>query len=126
MIDKPTPEDIAQGLAILSAVVSTFEERAAAGTDDPQAVMEIIKSIVGAALSLRAPKHNAKKPLRGLGYTFDDAIVVAHLADFDGNMSAALRAHYPNADEEQIKVHANRIRSHTRDIVAAGMPDYVG
>jgi hypothetical protein len=38
-------------------------------------------------------------------------------------MTAALVAHYPNADPEQIRVHAKRIRQHTKEIDAANVPD---
>jgi len=105
-------------MVIMRGVIEAFEAKVATGTEDPAAVVLTVKRIIGAALAhgRRPRKKTEKKPPRGLGYTKDEALIIASLPWHKGNMSAAIRAHYPLADGEQIRVHAKRIRERTNEI----------
>lgn len=112
-------------------------------------ILTALKPMLSAAMRRGVPDRMSDKPPRGLGYgqlgrqeigtngkplarsdgeplkytTPDDAMIVASLPWFKGNMSEAIRAHYPEIaeDAEKIKVHARRIREHRKEI-----EDFIG
>jgi len=124
--DQATPENVAQSLKILRAVVATFDERVslllASDHPDPDELARAllaVKKIVGATGAFGRRKRTSNKPNRGLGYSKDDALIVASLPWYKGNMSAAVSAHYPLAPHELVQVHERRIRGHRAEIEKA-------
>jgi hypothetical protein len=118
-----TPEEIAEGIKIVRGLLDAFEGRAT--QDDPAMVRSTLVTLVDALMSHGRPERTSDKPPRGVGYgqmgkdgytTPDEAMIVASLPWFKGNMSAAIRAHYPRADADEVQVHARRIRGRQAEI----------
>jgi hypothetical protein len=116
--------ELDDSFAIARDLLARLEERHSAGELDPVETRKTLVMIVGALMQHGRPERTSDKPPRGLGYgqmgadgytTPDDAMIVASLPWFKG-MSAAIRAHYPRANEEEVRVHARRIREHQRKI----------
>jgi len=119
-------EELQTAFALARMYLDRLEERL--GSEDPDKVRLTLVRVIGSLRSHGRPERASDKPPRGLGYgqmgpdgytTPDDAMIVASLPWFRGNMSAAIRAHYPDADPEKVRVHARRIREHQREIVDA-------
>lgn len=123
--DKVSREDVASGLSIFRAVAQTFEERLSAllegDASEKQlaAALRAIKGMISIAHDYHYPPHTSKKPPRGLGYTKDDAMIVASLPWFDNNWTAAIAAHHPRYTADEIRNCAKRIREHQRAIDGA-------
>jgi hypothetical protein len=119
--------DIDEGMKILRGCIEGFEARVASGTESPEAVMRTVIAVVGAVLAHGRPPSTSKKPPRGLGYGKtvngilepDDAMIVASLPWYGGNMTAAISAHYPEFNADEVRVCARRIRDQGAEIRAA-------
>jgi hypothetical protein len=114
-------QEIKDGFAIARALLDDLEERIERGEEDPERVHVTLAKVVGAVRSHDRPPRTSDKNPRGIGYTMDEAQIVASLSQHQGNMSAAIRAHFPKADEDEVQVHAKRIRDRTREIDATGL-----
>jgi hypothetical protein len=119
--------------AVARGLLELLEERFRIGDADPAAVRATMVNVIGALASHGRPPPAGDKPQRGLGYgqkdrdghlTPDDAMIVASLPWFGGNMSDAIRDHYPEADDEKVRVHARRIRTHRDEIIAVEGDDH--
>ena len=133
---------IDDSFAIASGLLQHLQERYEAGQLDETEVRVTLIEVVGALRAHDTSPRTSDKPPRGLGYgqmgrkettpdgritsytTPDDAMIIASLPWFKGNMSEAIRAHYPEADEEKVRVHARRIRTHRDEIIAAEGDDH--
>jgi hypothetical protein len=119
---KASREAVANGLSIFRAVAQTFDERLSALLDGEAseeqlaAALIAIKGMISIAHDYHYPPHTSKKPPRGLGYTKDDAMIVASLPWFDNNMTAAIASHQPRYTPDDIRNCAKRIREHQRAI----------
>jgi hypothetical protein len=135
-------DEIADGIKGVRGLLDYFEENAA--QDDPAMVRATLVKLAAALISHGRPERTSDKSPRGLGYgqpgkqeigpdgkplfradgqplkytTPDDAMIVASLPWFNGNMSAAIRAHFSkdNLTKEGVDNHADRIRGHRREI----------
>jgi hypothetical protein len=123
-------EPFEDAVAIYRASIEHFESLIAAG--DTEATRLTIKRIVG-AIAQQGRRRDRGNPGRGLGYgtydkdgnlTKDDAQIVASMPEHKNSLTKAIRAHYPEADSEEVRRHAKRIREHMKAIEAAGVPDY--
>jgi hypothetical protein len=119
-----SPEELQTAFALARMYLDRLEERL--GNEDPAKVRLTLIKVIGSLRSHGRPERVSDKPPRGVGYgqmgpdgytTPDDAMIIASLPWFKGNMSAAIRAHYPEADPDKVRVHARRIRDHQREIV---------
>jgi hypothetical protein len=111
--------EIKDSFAIARDLLAYLEERFTNGETDAEATRATLIKIVGALASHGRPTRAGKKPPRGYGYTFDEAQVVASLPWYKDNMSAAIRAQYPKANQDEINNHADRIRGRRAEIIAA-------
>jgi hypothetical protein len=105
--------------AIARDLLAYLEERFRDGLTDPVETRATMVKVVGALAMHGRPPLLGKKPPRGYGYTFDEAQVIASLPWHKGNMSAAIRAQYPKANQDEINNHADRIRRRRDEIVEA-------
>ena len=130
--------ELDDSFAVAQSLLHRLHEQYEAGQLNAEALRITLIGVVGALRAHGRPPRTSDKPERGLGYgqsgkpeirpdgsvvtftTPDDAMIVASLPWFKGNMSAAIRAHYPEADDaEKVRVHARRIREHQREIAEA-------
>jgi hypothetical protein len=136
-VGKPvTGAEVAQALEFARARFAAFEERVSAmlASDRPAdyefklaRALLAAKRIIGATAAFDRIEPASKKPPRGLGYgrtvngtlTPDDAMIVASLPWYGDNLSAAVRAHYPEANPQEVQVHARRIREERKKIEQA-------
>lgn len=123
ILDIARDAGIGDEYSIMCAVLDHFEARIACNVVDPDALRKTIKEIIAAICESGRPARQSKKPARGIGHDLDDALVVASLADHGNSLARAIKAHWPKANEDDVKVHAKRIRKHKRQIEAAGVPD---
>lgn len=124
-------DEIPQAIEIMRGVIAEFEFRALAGNDPPDKILDTIKAIVSVAMSHGEAPRGRGAPIRGLGYDFDEAQIVASLNEYGGSLDRAVRAHYQRDDNEwleegQIETIVRRIRGRKKEIDAVGIPDYIG
>jgi hypothetical protein len=108
--------EIDDGFAIARSFLDRLQEQYASGESSFEETRKTLIGVVGALASHGRPVRSSKKPPRGLGYSLDEALVVASLPWFKDNMSAAIRAQYPKATPEEVANHADRIRQRRREI----------
>jgi hypothetical protein len=118
-------QEMADAFAGAYQMLNDLERRLAAKKETPEAVRATLVKVIGALASHGRPGRTSDKPFRGVGYgqmgrdgytTPDEAMIVASLPWFKGNMSAAIRAHYPFANADDVRVHARRIRDRQTEI----------
>lgn len=117
--------EIEQRFIIARDMLVSFEEDFRRGAVDERIARETLAEVVGALKRRGRPYRLSDKPPRGLGYgKLDrdgylephDAMVVASLPWFKENWSAAIRAQYPNANPDEVRNHADRIKGHKAQI----------
>jgi hypothetical protein len=117
-------EELRVAIAGARAHLDHLEEMLAADRESPAAVRATLVKVIGALASHGRPPRSSKKPTRGLGYTFDEAQIVASIATH-GSLPAAVRAHYSDFGGEWHDAVTRRIRKHHADLVSAGEePDF--
>jgi hypothetical protein len=121
--------DVTEGFEIVRDLLATLEQDFAVGK---VSALEVEKRLARAVDAITCsldsdgePLSSRGQPPRGLGYgqmgrdghlTPDEAMIVASLPWFHGNMSKAILAHYPKATPEEVRNHAARIRKRRKEI----------
>lgn len=113
-------ENMSDRFAVVQALLDALRDE-----PDLDAVRTTLTKAGGVLVEHWAAQRTSKKPLRGLGYTLDEALIVASISEH-GSLPAAVRAHFPDHNAEWHEAWEKRIRRRTADIDAAGVPDYIG
>jgi hypothetical protein len=113
-------KELAEAIDGVRAMLDRLEERLSRGEADPVEARETLIKVVGALMSHGRPPQTSKKPFRGYGYTFDEALIVASLPEHDNSLPAAVRAHYPKHNPEWIESVTKRIRRRRKELQDIG------
>lgn len=116
MID---PKELTNAFEGAHQLLDDLERRLAAKREAPEAVRATLVKIIETLASHGKRVPLSDKPLRGLGYGQNDALIVASLPWFKENLSAAIRAHHGDLTQQDVNNHARRIRGHRQKIEAA-------
>jgi len=120
--ESSTPEKLADGFEGAHQLLDDLERRLARKEVTPESVLFTLTKVVGALASHGMRPRISAKPLRGVGYGKDDAMIVASLPwcrkRGKESMSEAIRRHFgePKMPKEEVDNHADRIRGHRREI----------
>jgi hypothetical protein len=117
-------QEMADAFAGVRGMLDYLEAALLSGQADPEKVRVALAKMVGAVMDFQWPR-TSKKPKRPIGYSKDDALIVASIPDYDNSLTKAIRAHHPKANPDEVKVHAKRISKHKAEIEAAGVPDRI-
>jgi hypothetical protein len=114
-------DDIADNIIAVSVMLDALER------DNNREAVRKTLAAVGAVLAAHwePPLRTSKKPLRGIGYSKEEALIVKSIPDH-GSLPAAIRAYFPQSNPEWHEAVEKRIRRHTREIEAAGLHDPIG
>jgi len=117
-------DEIPQAIEIVRGVIAELEMKALTG-NDPELCLGTIKKIIFVASSHGRPKPRRGAPFRGVGYDFDEALIIASLDEHGGSLEKAVRAYWQREDgdwldESQIETIIKRIRKRKREIEAVG------
>lgn len=117
--------EVSQAIKIVRVLLDSFEDRI--GVDDPSLMRDTLIKLTVALAEHGQPKRASKKELRGVGYTMDEAWIVASIPEH-GSIAAAVRAHCPEypEDAEYLKSVERRLRERKKQIDEWGIPDVVG
>jgi hypothetical protein len=111
-------EEIRHSFAYLRTLLDYLEENAE--REDPAMLRATLVRTTGALMSHGRPPAKAGNKRRGLGYTFDEALIMASLDEYGGSIERAARAHWDGEDEDQVDANIRTLYRHKREIEEDG------
>jgi hypothetical protein len=87
---------------------------------EPARVRETLVRVTASLRFHGRPPKKAGNNRRGVGFTFDEALIMVSLPDYENSIEKAARAHWQGLDEDQIDANIRTLYRHKKEIENVG------
>ena len=103
--------------AVVRGVIDWLESRV---EHEPKRVRQTLLQVNAVLRSHKKPRRKVGKRSRGLGFTLDEAFIMASLPDYNNSIEKAARAHWKSLDENKADANLRRLYRHKKDLEDVG------
>jgi hypothetical protein len=109
--------ELEDGFAIIRGLLDWLENRA---EQEPEQVRATLVQVNAALRAHGKPPKKAGNRSRGVGFTFDEASIMARLPDYDNSIEKAARAYWDGMREDQVDAKLRALYRHKKDLEDVG------
>jgi hypothetical protein len=109
--------EIADAFAVARAALDWLESRASL---EPERVRATLVQINATLWSHGRPRRKAGRKPRGLGFTFDEAYIMASLPTYENSIETAARAYWQSLEEDEVDANIRTLYRHKKDLEDVG------
>jgi hypothetical protein len=109
--------EMQDGFTLVRSLIDQLESRA---DREPEFVRARLIKLTAVLRADDRPRARAGAKPRGLGYTFDEALIVAFRHEHGGSIEEAARAHWAGEDEDQVDANIRTLYRHKKEIEDVG------
>jgi hypothetical protein len=104
--------------AVIRGMIDWLQSRV---ESEPKRVRQTLAQVNAVLRSHKKTRKKAGKRSRGVGFTFDEAYIMASLPDYDNSIEKAAHAHWQGfIDEDQIEANIRTLYRHKKDLEDVG------
>lgn len=87
---------------------------------EPERVRETLVRVTASLRFHGRPPKKAGNKRRGVGFTFDEACIMANLPDYENSIEKSARAYWQYLDEDRVDANIRALYRHKKDLENVG------